>query len=146
MRLVPVAVALLAALLAGGSWSGTGAAKVVPVCKAGQRSSPAHPCRRPPPCRAGEKRTAAHPCVRPPRCKPGERSTPARPCVRPAATTTTTAAGAGGGGSISVSGGSAGAGLQADGCPPGTTIPQGVAAGDGDEDNQGFPDDGDGCF
>src|SRR5579884_600770 len=111
MRLVPVAVALLAALLAGGSWSGAGAAKVVPVCKAGQRSSPA------------------------------------RPCVRPAtATATTTAAGAGGGGSISVSGGSAGAGLQADGCPPGTTIPQGVAAGDGDEDNQGFPDDGDGCF
>lgn len=41
-------------------------------------------------------------------------------------------------------------GDQADGCPPGQSIPQGPNAGDADEDNgvdgPGFPDDGDGCL
>jgi predicted lipoprotein with Yx(FWY)xxD motif len=53
-------------------------------------------------------------------------------------TPTTTPTGTGGGGT----------GVQPNGCPIGQSIPQGINAGDGDEDNTngGDPEDGDGCL
>lgn len=137
---------------------GAAASKAAPVCKSGQKSSKAHPCIAV--CKTGQKSTTVHPCV--PRCKAGQTSTKAHPCVKPTtadATTTTrpsgstTSGGSGstGSGTTTTTGGGGvgvGGGLQANGCAVGQIIPQGVYAGDGDEDNTngGDPEDGDGCL
>ena len=56
---------------------------------------------------------------------------------------TTTPSGSGGSGG---SGGSAGGGGSTSACVSGQTIPQGIYAGDGDDDNNAGVDDGDGCL
>ncbi len=62
----------------------------------------------------------------------GTKSPTTTSAAPPTKTTTTTSSGGGGA-------------VDANGCPHGQTIPQGTYAGDGDEDNEGGPDDGDGC-
>ncbi len=72
--------------------------------------------------------------------------TKVRPKTATSGTTTTTSS-SGGGTTTTTGSGGGGTGVQANGCPIGQSIPQGLYAGDGDEDNTngGEPEDGDGC-
>jgi hypothetical protein len=116
-------VALCAAgvVLTAGAGATTG--KAVPTCKAGQKSTKAHPCTTP-----VKKKTT----------KPSKPKTTPVSNVKPTGTTPHVATTPGAGPGVGVGGGQ-----DADGCPIGQGIPQN--GGDFDEDNNGGPTDGDGC-
>jgi hypothetical protein len=124
-----VACASLVWALAAGA--GTAQKTLAPYCKSGQKTTPAHPCRKPPVCKTGQKSTAAHPCT-----KPVAATTSGSSGGGATTTTTTTTPKTSSGGS---------SGSSSNSCGPGQAIPQGIGAGDEDDDNNGGPDDGDGC-
>ncbi len=59
---------------------------------------------------------------------------------------TSTTSGSGGSSGSGGTGGSSDGGGNTGACAPGQTIPQGIYAGDGDDDNNAGADDGDGCL
>lgn len=59
---------------------------------------------------------------------------------------TSTTSGSGGSSGSGGTGGSSGGGGNTGACAPGQAIPQGIYAGDGDDDNNAGVDDGDGCL
>ena len=127
----------------------------------GAFATTAAPARTPPTCKPAQKSTKAKPCI--PGCRTGQKSTKARPCAKtPRAITITfpltvparplPPPGPGGTPSPGTTSQPAQAGntpppLSADNCPDGTVIPESANAGDEDDDNEsGFPSDGDGCL
>jgi hypothetical protein len=135
--LVALAAAVTAFALSAGATTSATAKPAAPYCKTGQKSTKAHPCRAVPKCKTGQKSTKLHPCVKPK--KTAETAKPATGSTTTATTTTATTT------TTTASPGAGGQQIQANGCPVGQDIPQGAFAGDGDEDNQNGPDDGDGC-
>ena len=121
MRVPALCLATLAVLLVGSFGIGGAAAKAVPTCKVGQKSTKAHPCVK-----------------RKPKPKPKPKTVP-KVLTTPASDTPTTS-------SPPATSPGGNDGQSVDGCGPGETIPQG---GDGDDDdtNAGADDgDGDGCI
>jgi hypothetical protein len=161
VRSLVVFVVLSAVAVCGGlvAYASTGVhSAATPICKTTQRSTKAKPCIVA--CKAGQKSTKAKPCIA--ACKADQGSTKARPCVKtttvPAITITyplttvprppaTTGAGATTSPSTTTqSTGNTPPPAAGDECPDGTVIPESANAGDEDEDNEsGFPSDGDGC-
>jgi hypothetical protein len=117
--------------------------RTAPTCKPAQKSTRAKSCI--PVCKTGQTPTKAKPCAKKP--KPHAititypLTVPTRPPAAtggttPAATTTQPAAV-----------GNTPLPLAGDNCPDGTVIPESANAGDEDNDNEsGFPSDGDGCL
>ncbi len=136
---------LLVAAVALALNAGASTAKAVPYCKSGQKTTKAHPCVKPPRCKAGQASTKAHPCAK--------ASAGATAKTTGSSSTSTSSAAAGGTtntptvATTTTTSPSASSGTQANGCPLGQIIPQGMNGGDGDEDNMngGDPEDGDGC-
>ena len=144
--LLPIVLVVAVAGVGLADDAGAASAKAVPYCKNGQKSTTARPCVRPPRCRTGQKSTTTHPCTK-------TTSAPSSTTKTGGRTSGSTSGGSTSGGGTSTTsagpttqGGGGGGGTQPDGCPPGQQIPQGMLAGDGDEDNTGLPDDGDGCL
>lgn len=116
-----------------------------------------------PTCKSAEKSTKARPCI--PRCKTGQKSTKAKPCAKAKTSSAITITypltvpqrpvAPGGAGGTTTPGtttqpaqvGNTPPPLASDDCPDGTAIPESANAGDEDNDNEsGFPSDGDGCL
>ena len=146
-RLLPLLVLSMAAIGLALNASAT-TAKTAPYCKTGQKTTTAHPCVKPPKCKTGQKSTKTHPCVKPVTTSPG--TSKSASATTGTSGSTTTASSTGSSSASSSAGATAGTGtapaVQADGCPAGQEIPQGMFAADGDEDNTGGADDGDGCY